>query len=159
MKFQQPPCCQTVGELVTKVGIPSIWHHKAVQVNDTHCQINMFLMRLPSVWLPSLLSKSVRLPSFCVLGYRVTRAVLVCGVPQSPKGPQLRVMVSISLAPDWKKVCVCVRSEVCFALFIARRRPSSCRLGAAVTSLPQRTSCFTVTVRWKMCLTNAASLI
>lgn len=54
-----------------------------------------------SVSLATFSSARVRpSPQFCVLGYRVTGAVLVCGVPQSPKGPELRVMVSISLVPD-----------------------------------------------------------
>lgn len=101
-------------KVVAMVEIPSIWHHKVIGVNDSYCQIKCLirLWRLLSVWLPLLsLSLCVQVflsPQFCVLGYRVTGAVLVCGVPQSPKGPQLPVMVSISLVPDWKKWCVCV---------------------------------------------------
>lgn len=63
-----------------------------------------------SLSLSSWLCAFLRLPSIFVLGYRVTGAVLVCGVPQSPRGPQLHVMVSISLVHSWKEsVCMCVR--------------------------------------------------
>lgn len=67
-----------------------------------------------SLSLSSWLCAFLCLPSIFVLGYRVTGAVLVCGVPQSPRGPQLHVMVSISLVHSWKEsVCMCVRLCVC----------------------------------------------
>lgn len=65
-----------------------------------------------SFWL--CVSLSVQ---FCVLGYGETGAVLVCGVPLSPRGPQHHVMVSISLfCLAGNKVCVCahVCMGVCF---------------------------------------------
>ncbi|TNN75555.1 hypothetical protein EYF80_014201 [Liparis tanakae] len=40
--------------------------------------------------------------------YVVTGAVLVCGVPQSPRGPERHVMVSISLVQSWEEgVFIC----------------------------------------------------
>lgn len=127
-----------------------------------HSLPNKYVFDAASVSLATFSSEQVcPSPQFLCLGLQGNWSRVSVWRSSIPQRTSTSVMVSISLAPDWKKVCVCVcvRSDVCFALFIARRSPSSCRQGAAVTSSPQRSSCFTVTVRWKMCLTNAASLI
>lgn len=57
---------------------------------------------------------SLSLP-FRVLGYRVTGAVLVCGVPRSPGGPGLHVMVSMIRVHSWNTEthCRCTCGCVC----------------------------------------------
>lgn len=92
--------------------IPSIWCHKAALVNvDSYLQIKYLIQLCMLVCGVTTsghsLSHSLQ---FCVLGYRVTGAMLVCGVHQSPRGSQLHVMVSISLVHNWEgvRVCICV---------------------------------------------------
>lgn len=99
-----------------------IWFHEAGVINvDSYLQIKYLIPALHAGMWCYLTTSGHNLTVFLalcgllclalhVLGYRVTGDMLVCGVPQSPGGLQLHVMVFISFYKD-AHVCMGVSSS------------------------------------------------